>query len=543
MTLAPRVQVFTHLSCNQLYHHQSLDLSDHPFIFNPDYHNGSYVYSDPAGPAVLSFDSVITPSANRCASDPAVQSRAARLQTIMVTTMGIMSALTTGWWSHFGERHGRLRALVASTLGLLITDLVFCLVSTPHSPWARHAQILFVIAPFFEGLLGGWSTLQAAISAYISDCTADGSRAQVFSRMSGVSFLGLAFGPAIGAFLMRHPLFSLVATHPNSPMTSVFQVAVFCSFVNLLLLFVYPESLNTKQVEKGATISDNNKPSEGFFKRLSSPLAIFLPKVKTVSNGRKHRDWNLPLLASGSFAALFTMGIYQIKYLYAEHIYNWSAEQLSYYISLVGTLRAIHLLLVMPFIISIFKPKPTSAPINGKTPKPSPAQLVREIKFDLTLVRLSLVVEVLSHVLVALSPQGSSDLLFVVFTTLPSFGSGSLPAANSLALSMMKLNGDTDTGKIFGAFAMLQSVAQMILGPLAFGLIYSITVAKYPKAIFVMAASTGMIALLSVIVIQPRVAKRKAKVQLDIERGRSRVSKDLRSGLGVCSTTNGEELL
>jgi hypothetical protein len=61
----------------------------------------------------------------KCMSDPAVQAGAARLQTIMTTTMGTLSALTTGWWGHFGERHGRTRVLAFSTLGLFLTLVQF----------------------------------------------------------------------------------------------------------------------------------------------------------------------------------------------------------------------------------------------------------------------------------------------------------------------------------------------------------------------------------------------------------------------------------
>lgn len=89
---------------------------------------------------------------------------------------------------------------------------------------------------------------------------------------------------------------------------------------------------------------------------------------------------------------------------------------------------------------------------------------MRSIKFDLTLLRFSLIVEILAHALVVMTSKGSSELLFILFTSIPSLGAGSLPAANSLALSMMKSNGDTGTGQLFGAFAMLQAVGQMIVG-------------------------------------------------------------------------------
>ena len=58
---------------------------------------------------------------NKCVLDPAVQARAAGLQTVMTTTMGVLSALTTGWWGHFGERYGRTRTLAISTFGLVVT--------------------------------------------------------------------------------------------------------------------------------------------------------------------------------------------------------------------------------------------------------------------------------------------------------------------------------------------------------------------------------------------------------------------------------------
>lgn len=142
--------------------------------------------------------------------------------------------------------------------------------------------------------------------------------------MTGVLFLGLAIGPTIGAFLMHHPIFS--TTTPGEPsMTSVFEVAVFCSFVNLLLLFVYPESLNAKGVPE--IVEESGKHAEGFFASLFSPLGIFLPKDKVLASGRKRRDWSFPLLALALFSALFSTGVYQIKYLYAQHIYHWTADQ------------------------------------------------------------------------------------------------------------------------------------------------------------------------------------------------------------------------
>jgi hypothetical protein len=135
MTLASRVEVFTQLSCHNLYEHYN-----HTRVVHTVFNSSHYVV-DPVEPHLISVhlasspihtsgktrrngdeyeDPRVIPS-KKCVSDPAVQAGAARLQTMMTTTMGALSALTTGWWGQFGERHGRIRVLAISTFGLFLT--------------------------------------------------------------------------------------------------------------------------------------------------------------------------------------------------------------------------------------------------------------------------------------------------------------------------------------------------------------------------------------------------------------------------------------
>lgn len=163
MTLAPRVQVFTQLSCNAIYapdvyDHTASPVNASAFPSAHFAHIPLYASLDPFGPQLdrrliesssfVSYndasgdytslpyspiaystsgatvdrndDPRSTPS-SPCLSDPRVQSGAARIQTIMTTTMGTLSALTTGWWGHFGEQHGRNRVLAVATVGLFLT--------------------------------------------------------------------------------------------------------------------------------------------------------------------------------------------------------------------------------------------------------------------------------------------------------------------------------------------------------------------------------------------------------------------------------------
>ncbi len=205
-----------------------------------------------------------------------------------------------------------------------IRDLTFILVSTPHSIFARHGSILLVVSPVIEGLLGGWSTLQGATSAYISDCTSDGSRAQIFSRFTGVFYLGFSLGPALGAYLIRHPLFSSPSTSSGSlysqpSVTSVFYVAAMASFVNLLLvLFIFPESLGKKKAKEGlqraavpyaATGSDDPvmPVKRSLLKRFFSPLALLAPKKVSKPDGGYSKDWSLTILSMSFFLYLLAM--------------------------------------------------------------------------------------------------------------------------------------------------------------------------------------------------------------------------------------------
>lgn len=140
MTLASRVEVFTELSCHSLHEHYnhtrvlpshtSFNSTHHiadsvePHLISvhlaslPDTYTTARIHDN--GDVDEDEDPRVIPS-KKCVSDPAVQAGAARLQTIMTTTMGALSALTTGWWGQFGERHGRIRVLAISTFGLFLT--------------------------------------------------------------------------------------------------------------------------------------------------------------------------------------------------------------------------------------------------------------------------------------------------------------------------------------------------------------------------------------------------------------------------------------
>lgn len=66
----------------------------------------------------------------------------------------------------------------------------------PGGPYA------LIISAVIEGLIGGIATIQGTITAYVSDCTPDGSRAAVFSRLAGTLMVGMSVGSIMSGFII-----------------------------------------------------------------------------------------------------------------------------------------------------------------------------------------------------------------------------------------------------------------------------------------------------------------------------------------------------
>jgi hypothetical protein len=108
--------------------------------------------------------------------------------------------------------------------------------------------------------------------------------------------------------------------------TTVFWVAVICSFINfVLVLFVLPESLDNEKreydirtenanviagaAEEGSNARngvDHSSRSDGIVCGVLKPLGVFLPVVVMDGGVRKRRDWSLTLLAAALFGVMLS---------------------------------------------------------------------------------------------------------------------------------------------------------------------------------------------------------------------------------------------
>ncbi|KAK7050931.1 hypothetical protein VNI00_005043 [Paramarasmius palmivorus] len=269
-------------------------------------------------------------SATDCSNAPEVQARAARIQATVTTVTSVLSTVLTGPLSRWGDIHGRKPLLLFTLSGGLAMEFVFILVTREGSVFYNYAEPFTVLGSVFDGVVGGLSTFNGVIHAYTSDCTQHGSRAKIFSTLSGMMFVGLACGSWLGGMVLK--------LRPDlSPYALFFGSVALLALIEVYILVMVPES-NPKVISKSAeepsveTSPRSIRNVATFFKSglkhlivgLVTPISMFIPR--RVGNSTR-RDWNLTFVGGALFLYLVSIGVYQIKYLYGKHVYAWKAEQ------------------------------------------------------------------------------------------------------------------------------------------------------------------------------------------------------------------------
>jgi MFS family permease len=136
--------------------------------------------------------------------------------------------------------------------------------------------------------------------------------------------------------------------------------------------------------------------------------------------------------------------------------------------------------------------------------------------------------EIIPYIGLAMNPN---ETLFIIFSTLATFGSASSPTANSLALSLLPTS--SEAGRLFGGLAVLHALGSTIISPLLYGTVFAATVGTYAPTIFIIAA--GMLAMAWILFAMVRLEKK----DNDAERGRSKRVKAVRSSSRLSAGPSG----
>ncbi|VDC07435.1 unnamed protein product [Peniophora sp. CBMAI 1063] len=435
-----------------------------------------------------------------CTSDPKVQGQAAAVFAVFLVAAGICSCTTAPIWGTLSDRHGRVFVQRFYALGPLLADVLFVLLASfasrvPGGSWA------VVIAGLVEGVFGV-GTLTLAQS-YIADSADADSTSRWFALFQGAFFFGNGLGPLLASIITHYSGFLVV-----------FYAAIAMHVVFLLLVcFVVPESLSparmeAAQQEHARDLEAHHLTAGGLLvdakKAILSvlePLEVFLPVSGSFSIPPVRlpsRSWNLTLIALAYFPdALITgAGVYYIQYGMAK--FGWRSEQIGVTISISSSSKAIFLMVILPLFIKFFRPSDLAAVVNGsressptcedeRVPLLRSLSYVRRVKdrgitWDLNLARISLLLAAGSVCGLALAKR---SVAFNVAIASASLGSGFLPTIQSFALEAYRRRGGTESGRLFGALAVIQVLGTQILGPLMFGFVFAESIEELPKLIFV----------------------------------------------------------
>ncbi|KAJ7484399.1 major facilitator superfamily domain-containing protein [Mycena latifolia] len=501
-TVAPQVELYTTLACR--VHRPEFEsetlISINISLPRPDPPNFPRPFNILVDKVVDNASlSTKTPDTNPCSSDPVVQAAVAKFNTVISTLTGILTFVTVGWWGSFSDRHGRRRMMGIAAVGQLISSLNILFVAKyvdriPGGYW------LLVVDAAIAGALGGSTSETAAMFAYISDVSTPEKRSRLFSIVSGFYLAGFGVGPILGSLIVRvsHNILSVFY------MAAAFRIIQTC-----FIWFILPESLSTTQMQRASIRHRENSIPTGepalflWLKR----LFFFLQPLS-----------NLPILVLAYGLMLLASASLVNQFLYALYTFGWGSEWLGYCISSIGITRAIYLTLILPLVIKFAKSRKNGTSYRSSESEPllsdqdadsasRPAPVSAHAStFDLGLARFSMLVDIATFAALPFAPTG---LAFIFFTMLGSMGGGLNPAINSVALEIysrkFRENEPVESGKLFGALSVVQSVFTQILAPPLYGLIYAATVATFPRTIFFVALGTSIIAfaLLSCVRLRP----------------------------------------
>ncbi|GAA5864066.1 hypothetical protein JCM8547_005123 [Rhodosporidiobolus lusitaniae] len=633
MTIAPKLEIYTQLICRSMDPERSGVTAPPPILAKDP--NASSLSSFSSQGRTVAFE--WTPEGKggekawevreedvdmdkewtrQCHKSREVQSEVTRLALILSLLMGILSSLTTGFWGAWSDRRGRRPVLVLALLGTVLMDITFLLTVNFHQILSYYFLLL---GPILDGLLGGYSTAQAATSAYLSDVTPSGSRARIFSLLGGLMFVGIGFGPLLGSFLI---------TYTGSALTPFYASLALHAGYFLLALGVLPESLEKERMgetrvrycaEKerrrneiklggGGVVKYVVQTALGVFSFLE-PVALLLPRQsrprteggeeeeeedpdarpnidwgegleeyhhpedvwvseeggKGAGGGGGRSGWSLTLIAAAWTSYMMLVAVMQTKLLYAAFTFSWGPSQNGYFLSFIGFLRVLTLVVVLPlFIKQVLGRREPPVPVwekpgevegeadeegeerEGRKEREEKRErwererkwlkVVFDSHFDLRLALTSLSLDLLGFLLYTLAPLLSRSLhtshlsLFLLAALLQSLGSGATPALQSLALAHAS---PRDAGRLFASLSVLQSLANQVVGPLVFSLTYMRTVGRWSEAIFALATGLSAVSCGALALVRLR------RVFIDPEAGAKR-SKTANGG-GVETIKDGEE--
>jgi MFS family permease len=398
---------------------------------------------------------------------PEVQRRIAGFTLMGSLISGLLAAIIAPKLGVLSDRYGRKPIMCITNLGMFTGEIIT--IFAAKYPDTFPVYWLF-LGFFFDGLSGSFIASMAMSHSYATDCTPPERRNVIFGYFHGCLFTGIAIGPALAAYVVK----------ATNSVIVMFYIALACHiFFVLFLIFVIPESLSkSRQMaarEKHQRVMDAHGLSSDWIQELRSfnffePLKILYPTGPGTSAAVRR---NLLLLASVDMIVFgVAMGAMPVVIIYSSMTFAWSTVEQSMFMSTMNSCRVFCLLIILPLITRFYRGK------AGR--RRSEPQVGTDI-FELSLIRVAIVFDMLGFVGYTLARKSSLFMLSGAVASIGGMGSPSLQAA------LTKHVPPNQVGQLLGAMGLLHACGRVV-SPTIFNLIYIATVGSFPQTCFVILA-------------------------------------------------------
>ncbi|KAG0647000.1 Proton-coupled folate transporter [Hyphodiscus hymeniophilus] len=413
----------------------------------------------------------------QCRQIPEIQSLATKFILYLTIIVGALTAVMAPKLGSISDRHGRIKVLVVSSFGAFCGEIITIL-AAKYPDTVKYQWLL--LGAVLDGLCGSFTTGMAITHAYAADCTPPPKRAVAFGYFHACLFAGIALGPLIAAFLVK----------ATGQLITIFYVALGVHvFFMLFVLLIIPESLTKKRQQlarerfaaEGESIAWDGYSWLWAMRKgnILAPLQILWP---TGPGSSGHLRANLILLSAVDTIIFgVAMGSMTVVVYYTGYQFDWGTEKSSDFISIVSTARVSALMIFLPLFVKI---------VRGSRAKQQrrdsgfviPERNSGSDSLDLSIVRFSIMLEVLGYAGYALVRTGPLFILCGILAACGGVGSPTLQSA------LTKHVPHDRVGQLLGATGVLHALARIVC-PAVFNLIYAGTVKKFPQAVFVVLAS------------------------------------------------------
>ena len=403
---------------------------------------------------------------------PAIHEEMGRFMMYANLMSGILCAFSSPRLGALSDRLGRKPLIAFSALGMLMGDVI----SVTAALVPDKISVYWILLEFvIGGLTGAFVTTVVFVQSYATDCTPQKERAKVFSQLHACMYLGMAFGPAAGAFLVRD--------FGKGDMLLAFYAAGLCHALFIIFVLVgIPESLPAPASAMSShvpSVCPDDIPAKPRLRRalahcnIFMPLAAFRPSVETcVHHHGRHSLTTLAAIDALAFGV--QLGLPQLLILFSEYELQWNNFETNVFLSITNAARSITLAILLPqamqLISSFVSTTRPLEPISHRTT--SEAR-----RISIIAIRGAVFLDLLGNLGFAAS---HSPAMFTVSGVIAAVGAPVSP----VVLSCMTTYVEPDrVGELFGAIGLLHALSRTLIPPLM-QLGYSLTLQHAPHALF-----------------------------------------------------------